>query len=101
MACRKNSKCYPKLLYIIIAQSTLNISALSSSFINFISSYPDCGTCYRFILDNPALVRGKTVLDFGCGCGASGLAAKTVDARRVTFNDIDEGEGMGYVNRKE
>ncbi|KAG0723918.1 Electron transfer flavoprotein beta subunit lysine methyltransferase [Chionoecetes opilio] len=44
----------------------------------------------RFILDNPALVRGKTVLDFGCGCGASGLAAKSVGAKQVTFNDIDE-----------
>lgn len=44
----------------------------------------------RFILDNPELVRGKTVLDFGCGCGASGLAAKSVGARQVTFNDIDE-----------
>lgn len=38
------------------------------------------------------MVKGKTVLDFGCGCGASGLAAKSVGAKRVTFNDIDEGE---------
>ncbi|MPC26793.1 electron transfer flavoprotein beta subunit lysine methyltransferase-like [Portunus trituberculatus] len=44
----------------------------------------------RFILDNPAVVKGKTVLDFGCGCGASGLAAKSAGAKRVTFNDIDE-----------
>lgn len=48
--------------------------------------------CHRYILDNPSLVRGKTVLDFGCGCGASGLAAKKVGAKQVTFNDIDEGE---------
>uniref|UniRef100_A0A0P4WHH7 ETFB lysine methyltransferase n=1 Tax=Scylla olivacea TaxID=85551 RepID=A0A0P4WHH7_SCYOL len=44
----------------------------------------------RFILDNPGLVKGKTVLDFGCGCGASGLLAKSVGAKKVTFNDIDE-----------
>lgn len=44
----------------------------------------------RYILDNSSLVQGKTVLDFGCGCGASGLAAKKVGAKQVTFNDIDE-----------
>ncbi|KAK4323213.1 hypothetical protein Pmani_006064 [Petrolisthes manimaculis] len=44
----------------------------------------------RFILDNAHLVKGKRVLDFGCGCGASGLAAKTSTAKHVTFNDIDK-----------
>lgn len=45
----------------------------------------------RFILDNVHLVKGKRVLDFGCGCGASGLAAKASKAKHVTFNDIDKG----------
>ena len=30
----------------------------------------------RYLLDNPALVRKKTVLDLGSGCGAVSLAAK-------------------------
>ncbi|XP_071534939.1 electron transfer flavoprotein beta subunit lysine methyltransferase-like isoform X2 [Panulirus ornatus] len=44
----------------------------------------------RFVLDNSHLVKGKCVLDFGCGCGASGLAAKVSKAKQVTFNDVDE-----------
>ncbi|XP_076067330.1 electron transfer flavoprotein beta subunit lysine methyltransferase-like isoform X2 [Oratosquilla oratoria] len=44
----------------------------------------------RFILDSPSLVVKQKVLDFGCGCGASGLAAKIMKAESVTFNDIDK-----------
>lgn len=55
-------------------------------------SLQQLSSCHRYILDNSSLVQGKTVLDFGCGCGASGLAAKKVGAKQVTFNDIDEGE---------
>jgi len=36
------------------------------------------------------LVSGKRVLDFGCGCGASGLAATVSKAKSVIFNDIDQ-----------
>ncbi|XP_064093472.1 electron transfer flavoprotein beta subunit lysine methyltransferase-like isoform X2 [Macrobrachium nipponense] len=43
----------------------------------------------RYLLDNKAVVKGKRVLDFGTGCGASGLAAKLSGAGHVTFNDID------------
>uniref|UniRef100_A0A182WIT7 ETFB lysine methyltransferase n=1 Tax=Anopheles minimus TaxID=112268 RepID=A0A182WIT7_9DIPT len=43
----------------------------------------------RFILDTAHVFRGKTVLDVGCGCGASTIAALMVGARRVTANDID------------
>nr|XP_045597158.1 electron transfer flavoprotein beta subunit lysine methyltransferase-like [Procambarus clarkii]XP_045597159.1 electron transfer flavoprotein beta subunit lysine methyltransferase-like [Procambarus clarkii]XP_045597160.1 electron transfer flavoprotein beta subunit lysine methyltransferase-like [Procambarus clarkii]XP_045597161.1 electron transfer flavoprotein beta subunit lysine methyltransferase-like [Procambarus clarkii] len=44
----------------------------------------------RFVLDNSQIIKGKKVLDFGSGCGASGLAAKLCRAKQVTFNDIDE-----------
>lgn len=44
----------------------------------------------RYVLDSPYLVKGKRVLDFGCGCGASGLAALKSKAKMVMFNDIDE-----------
>ncbi|XP_053674200.1 electron transfer flavoprotein beta subunit lysine methyltransferase-like [Anopheles nili] len=43
----------------------------------------------RFILDTGHVFRGKTVLDVGCGCGASTIAALLVGANRVTANDID------------
>ena len=44
----------------------------------------------RYILDNPALVTGKTVLDFASGSGLVAIAAKKAGALRVTACDIDE-----------
>jgi predicted RNA methylase len=42
-------------------------------------------------LDNVELVAGMSVLDIGCGCGASAIAAKLGGAKIVVANDIDEG----------
>lgn len=47
-------------------------------------------TCFfRFILDNPGVVEGQTVLDVGSGCGATAIAASMAGARTVIANDID------------
>jgi predicted nicotinamide N-methyase len=43
----------------------------------------------RYILDNPALVRGKRVLDIGAGSGLVGLAAAKAGAVHVLAADID------------
>jgi len=43
----------------------------------------------RYILDNSALVAGKTVLDIGSGSGLVGLAAKKAGAAHVLAADID------------
>lgn len=43
----------------------------------------------RFILDQPATVAKKKVLDLGSGCGAVSIAAKRSGASRVVANDID------------
>ncbi len=43
----------------------------------------------RYLLDNPELVRGKTVLDFGCGSGVAGIAAARAGAGRVIACDLD------------
>ncbi|XP_070764033.1 electron transfer flavoprotein beta subunit lysine methyltransferase [Enoplosus armatus] len=43
----------------------------------------------RYLLDNPGVCRGKTVLDLGSGCGASAIAAKLCGAAHVVANDID------------
>lgn len=44
----------------------------------------------RYILDHPELVRGKRVLDFGSGCGATSIACKLRSCELVVANDIDE-----------
>lgn len=43
----------------------------------------------RYILDNPALVAGKSVLDIGSGSGLVGLAAAKAGAAQVLAADID------------
>jgi len=42
----------------------------------------------RYLIDNPQIVRGKRVLDFGSGSGLVGIAAAKCGAR-VTAADID------------
>jgi predicted nicotinamide N-methyase len=44
----------------------------------------------RYIFDNPKIVRGKTVLDFGSGSGIAAIAAAKMGARKVTASDIDK-----------
>lgn len=43
----------------------------------------------RHVLDNPALVRGKAVLDLASGSGLVGIAAMKAGAASVTVADID------------
>ena len=43
----------------------------------------------RYILDNPALVAGRTVLDLGSGAGLAAIAAAKVGATDVLAADID------------
>lgn len=44
----------------------------------------------RYLLDNPAVVAGKTVLDFGSGSGLCAIAAAKAGAARVIAAEIDE-----------
>lgn len=44
----------------------------------------------RYLLDNPALVAGKYVIDFAAGSGVSSMAAAKAGAATVIANDIDE-----------
>ncbi|WP_369409795.1 class I SAM-dependent methyltransferase [Zhongshania aquimaris] len=44
----------------------------------------------RYIFDNPDLVYGRKVLDFGCGSGVAAIAAKLAGASEVIACDLDE-----------
>ena len=44
----------------------------------------------RWIIDNPDLVAGRSVIDMGCGSGVVAIAAALAGARTVTAWDIDE-----------
>lgn len=43
----------------------------------------------KYVLDHPAAVAGKRVLDLACGSGLVGIAAAKAGAARVIGNDID------------
>jgi predicted nicotinamide N-methyase len=43
----------------------------------------------RYVLDNPEVVAGKSVLDFAAGGGIAGIAAHMAGAARVVAADID------------
>jgi predicted nicotinamide N-methyase len=43
----------------------------------------------RYVLDHPALVRGRHVVDFGAGCAVAAIAALRAGALQATAVDID------------
>ncbi len=43
----------------------------------------------EYLAHEPDIVRGKSVLDLGCGCGVVAIAAAKAGAARVLANDID------------
>jgi len=51
----------------------------------------------RYILDNPEVVRGRSVLDVGSGCGVAALAAARAGAARVCANDIDPLAAVAFL----
>jgi predicted nicotinamide N-methyase len=48
----------------------------------------------RYVLDNPAQVRGRNVLDLGSGSGLVGIVAMKAGASEVTVADIDRFAGL-------
>lgn len=52
-------------------------------------AWPGGQALARHILDEPALVRGRTVLDFASGCGIAGIAAARAGALSVLCADVD------------
>lgn len=52
--------------------------------------WPGGQSASRFILDHPEIVKGKRILDFGSGCGATAIVAKVSGCSSVIANDIDE-----------
>jgi predicted nicotinamide N-methyase len=52
-------------------------------------AWPGGQALARHLLDHPALVAGRRVLDFGAGCGIGALAAARAGAQRSTAAEID------------
>ena len=52
-------------------------------------AWPGGQALARYILDDPAVIRGRQVLDFAAGSGLVGIAAAMAGARAATAADID------------
>lgn len=51
--------------------------------------WPAAQVLARFLLKQPDLVRGREVVEIGCGGAVASIAAAKSGARKVTANDID------------
>jgi predicted nicotinamide N-methyase len=51
--------------------------------------WPAAQALARFLLDHPELVRGREVIEIGCGGAVASIAAMKAGAQAVTANDID------------
>ena len=52
-------------------------------------AWPGGQALARHVLDNPALVRGKRVIDFAAGSGLVAIAAARAGARRIIASELD------------
>jgi predicted nicotinamide N-methyase len=52
-------------------------------------AWPGGQALARFLLDQPAHVRGRRVLDLGCGSGIAAIAARLAGAASVLAADVD------------
>jgi predicted nicotinamide N-methyase len=60
-------------------------------------AWPGGQALARYVLDNAALVAGKTVLDIGSGSGIGAIAAKRAGALRVAASDPDPMAGVAIA----
>ena len=66
-----------------------NIASLMENPLYWVFCWASGQVLAQFLRDNPSRVRGKRVLDFGCGSGVVAIAAALNGAREVIACDID------------
>jgi predicted nicotinamide N-methyase len=69
-------------------EATLETSQLPPPYWAF--AWPGGQALARYLLDHPALIAGKAVLDIGAGSGLVSIAASQAGAARVTAAEIDD-----------
>ncbi len=69
-------------------EETLEKSQLPPPYWAF--AWPGGQAVTRLLLDHPAHVRGRTVLDLGAGCGLVAIAAMKAGAAKATATEIDD-----------
>ena len=68
---------------------TFGMHIIMKVFCRWSFCWPGGNILTKFILETPSVVVNKSVLDIGCGCGSSSIAAIMSGAKSVVANDID------------
>lgn len=87
----------PELQLYLMADDYPQNSVDESAYRRLMAQPPYWAFCWgggqalaRHVLDNPGLVQGRRVVDFGAGSGVAGIAAAITGAASVLAVDIDE-----------
>ena len=68
---------------------SINTDMFSAAPPYWVVPWPGGQALARFVLDNQVIVRGRSVIDLGCGSGLAAISAAKAGAAEVTAMDID------------
>jgi len=86
----------PEILLYLVSSQTPDSQPIQNNIAQLMESPPYWALCWaggqvlaRYILDNPQVVAGKHVVDFGAGSGVVAIAAAMAGANSVLACDCD------------
>jgi predicted nicotinamide N-methyase len=82
----RSLKLAPEIKIMSLVKSVTYPVEMTNDNAPYVLPYWHSQAIARFILDNPSLFSGRSVLDIGCGCGAASIAAAMVGASALALD---------------
>lgn len=76
-----------ELLVVLINQVSARQTAQKD--VGFVM-WPSAVALATWLISNPKVIQGKTVLELGAGCGLVGLVAASLQAKKITLSDFNQ-----------